>query len=139
ICEKLKAAASVSLADEVLTNGQSHVPDGLEIVLCDGCDQAYHIYCASPQLNSIPKGSWFCGKCDRDLKRIKTMKRVYENLQKKVKIEDGSENTENKTLAVVDEHEGKAKSGGLDMLVTAAKTISHQETLDTLRIMNGNT
>lgn len=216
VCEKLKAAASVSLADEVLTNGQSHVPDGLEedmhdvideslslkicficksevkigenyrtcghalcehkfyhyrcltykqlgvsgpcwycpsclcrrclvdkdddqIVLCDGCDQAYHIYCASPQLNSIPKGSWFCGKCDRELKRIRTMKRVYENLQKKVKIEDGSENTESKAVAVVDEHEGKDKSGGLDMLVTAAKTISHQETLDTLRIMNGNT
>ncbi|KAI3784606.1 hypothetical protein L1987_43708 [Smallanthus sonchifolius] len=91
--------------------------DDDQIVLCDGCDQAYHIYCASPQLDSIPEGNWFCGKCDRGLKRIRTMRRVYENMQKKVKIEDESEK---------DEHEAPvAELEGIDMLVTAAKTLTH--------------
>ncbi|KAI3725908.1 hypothetical protein L1987_65704 [Smallanthus sonchifolius] len=91
--------------------------DDDQIVLCDGCDQAYHIYCASPQLDSIPEGNWFCGNCDRGLKRIRTMRRVYENMQKKVKIEDESEK---------DEHEAPvAELEGIDMLVTAAKTLTH--------------
>lgn len=95
--------------------------DDDQIVLCDGCDQAYHIYCTSPQLNSIPEGSWFCGKCDREVKRISIMKRVYENMQKKVKVE------EDVSGGVMDEREG------LDMLVTAAKTLSHQDTINTFR------
>ncbi|XP_071711203.1 PHD finger protein EHD3-like isoform X2 [Rutidosis leptorrhynchoides] len=116
--------------------------DDDQIVLCDGCDQAYHIYCATPQLNCIPKGRWFCGKCERELKRIRTMKRVYEKIQKKVKVEEDV--SEHEAVSVVneegeeeeeEEEEVVNKSGGLDMLVTAAKTLGHQETieLDTLR------
>lgn len=99
--------------------------DDDQIVLCDGCDQAYHIYCTIPQLDGIPEGSWFCTRCDRDLNRIRTMKRVYESLQKKVKVEDEN------AAVVVDGGVGDGNdSGGLEMLVTAAKTLSHQETLD---------
>ncbi|KAK1441249.1 hypothetical protein QVD17_07093 [Tagetes erecta] len=93
--------------------------DDDQIVLCDCCDEAYHIYCASPQLHSIPKGSWFCKKCDRELKRIRTMRRIYESMQKKVKIEDGSEKEEHEE--VMNEREG------LDMLVNAAKTLSNRD------------
>lgn len=32
-------------------------------VLCDGCDDAYHIYCMSPSHDSIPEGIWYCGNC----------------------------------------------------------------------------
>ncbi|KAK9067395.1 hypothetical protein SSX86_014723 [Deinandra increscens subsp. villosa] len=84
--------------------------DDDKIVLCDGCDQAYHIYCASPELNSIPEGNWFCGKCEGELK---TSKRVDENMKKKVKVEDEAEKDE--------------ELEGLDMLVTAAKTLSHED------------
>ncbi|XP_076937903.1 PHD finger protein EHD3-like [Bidens hawaiensis] len=87
--------------------------DDDQIVLCDGCDQAYHIYCTSPQLDSIPEGNWFCAKCDRDLKRIRSMRMVYESMQKKVKVEDES---------------AKGELEGLDMLVSAAKTLSHEDT-----------
>ncbi|XP_071731254.1 PHD finger protein EHD3-like [Rutidosis leptorrhynchoides] len=106
--------------------------DDDQIVLCDGCDQAYHVYCAIPQLNCVPKGSWFCGKCDRELKRIRTMKKVYETIQKKVKVEDVSEH---EAVSAVNEGEEINKSGGLDMLVTAAKTLGNHEItdLDTLR------
>ncbi|KAI3761866.1 hypothetical protein L1987_52288 [Smallanthus sonchifolius] len=90
--------------------------DDDQIVLCDSCDEAYHIYCVSPQLPAIPKGSWFCVKCDRELKRLRTMRRVYERMQKKVKIEDGSEK--------VEPEEAMNEREGLDMLVSAAKTLS---------------
>uniref|UniRef100_K3YGI9 PHD-type domain-containing protein n=2 Tax=Setaria italica TaxID=4555 RepID=K3YGI9_SETIT len=32
-------------------------------VLCDGCDDAYHIYCMNPPRIDIPKGSWYCTSC----------------------------------------------------------------------------
>ncbi|KAJ0753443.1 putative [histone H3]-lysine(4) N-trimethyltransferase chromatin regulator PHD family [Helianthus annuus] len=93
--------------------------DDDRIVLCDGCDQAYHIYCTSPQLTCIPEGNWFCEKCDRELQRIKTVRRMYESMQKKVKVEDESQKDERE--ATVTELEG------LDMLVTAAKTLSNED------------
>ncbi|KAD6796092.1 hypothetical protein R6Q59_020020 [Mikania micrantha] len=95
--------------------------DDDQIVLCDGCDEAYHMYCAKPQLHSVPKGNWFCRKCDRQLKQITTMRLAYESMQKKVKIEDASEKTE--------PEEPMNEREGLDMLVTAAKTLSHRDTL----------
>ena len=38
--------------------------DGEEcMLLCDGCDEAFHTYCLIPPLNDIPKGDWRCPKC----------------------------------------------------------------------------
>merc|ERR1719365_114827 len=34
-----------------------------KMLLCDGCDNAYHIYCLKPKLKSIPEGDWFCPEC----------------------------------------------------------------------------
>uniref|UniRef100_J3L0X3 PHD-type domain-containing protein n=1 Tax=Oryza brachyantha TaxID=4533 RepID=J3L0X3_ORYBR len=32
-------------------------------ILCDGCDEAYHLYCITPRRSSIPKGKWYCSSC----------------------------------------------------------------------------
>lgn len=34
-----------------------------DLLLCDGCDRGYHLYCLKPILAAVPKGSWFCPPC----------------------------------------------------------------------------
>ncbi|XP_027231088.1 lysine-specific demethylase 5A isoform X2 [Penaeus vannamei] len=34
-----------------------------QMLLCDGCDDSYHIFCLVPPLADIPKGDWRCPKC----------------------------------------------------------------------------
>ncbi|KAM9925873.1 hypothetical protein OXX59_003590 [Metschnikowia pulcherrima] len=32
-------------------------------LLCDNCDDSYHMRCLQPPLEQVPKGSWYCEKC----------------------------------------------------------------------------
>ncbi|KAF9236221.1 PLU-1-like protein-domain-containing protein [Melanogaster broomeanus] len=34
-----------------------------EMLLCDGCDCGFHMFCLDPPLTTIPKGQWFCHTC----------------------------------------------------------------------------
>ncbi|XP_032334970.1 lysine-specific demethylase 5D isoform X2 [Camelus ferus] len=34
-----------------------------KLLLCDGCDDSYHIFCLLPPLPEIPRGVWKCPKC----------------------------------------------------------------------------
>ncbi|KAJ3586406.1 hypothetical protein NHX12_012804, partial [Muraenolepis orangiensis] len=33
------------------------------LLLCDGCDDSYHIFCLIPSLQEVPRGDWRCPKC----------------------------------------------------------------------------
>eukprot|EP01045_Picozoa_sp_COSAG04_P022426 COSAG04_NODE_2534_length_3968_cov_2.070561_2_plen_385_part_00 len=33
------------------------------LVLCDGCDDAWHTFCMSPKRTEVPSGDWFCQHC----------------------------------------------------------------------------
>ena len=33
------------------------------MLLCDGCDHGYHMYCLRPPLVDVPEGDWFCYDC----------------------------------------------------------------------------
>ena len=33
------------------------------MLVCDGCDELYHMQCLDPPLTSIPEGDWFCDSC----------------------------------------------------------------------------
>lgn len=37
--------------------------DGGELVLCDGCNKAYHLRCLDPPLHEVPVGEWLCPQC----------------------------------------------------------------------------
>ena len=88
--------------------------DDDKIVLCDGCDHAYHIYCMKPARTAIPKGKWFCRLCDARLQEIKRAKRVFENSEKwKTK---GSMRSDK-------------DGGGMEMLLTAVNTLNYEEEL----------
>ncbi|GAA5807670.1 hypothetical protein MFLAVUS_001041 [Mucor flavus] len=34
-----------------------------KLLLCDGCNRGYHMYCLTPALTSIPKTDWYCLQC----------------------------------------------------------------------------
>lgn len=44
-----------------LVCGNGNAEDRL--LLCDGCDDSYHIFCLIPPLHDVPKGDWRCPKC----------------------------------------------------------------------------
>ena len=36
--------------------------DHSNLLLCEHCNDEYHIYCLNPPLQSVPEGDFFCGK-----------------------------------------------------------------------------
>ncbi|KAJ7228249.1 jumonji superfamily protein [Mycena pura] len=36
---------------------------GEEMLLCDGCDCGFHMFCLDPPLDAIPKEQWYCYTC----------------------------------------------------------------------------
>ncbi|KAE8735106.1 AMP-dependent synthetase and ligase family protein [Hibiscus syriacus] len=112
--------------------------DDDKIVLCDGCDAAYHIYCMKPPKTSVPKGKWFCRKCDAGVQQIRKAKRVYQNRENKLKREgiggklayDNQETSRNRK----NEEESDKSRGGVDMLLTAASTLHLEEKLNAIQM-----
>lgn len=37
--------------------------DGGSLLICDGCDQEYHLECLRPRLEKVPEGYWECDQC----------------------------------------------------------------------------
>ncbi|KAG8389775.1 hypothetical protein BUALT_Bualt01G0013600 [Buddleja alternifolia] len=100
--------------------------DDDKIVLCDGCDHAYHIYCMDPPCSTIPKGKWFCEECDSGIQRIQEARRAYENNISRKRALDGKLKGE----------EGLKKPGEVDMLLNAAKIMNHDEILVAMGLNN---
>ncbi|XP_047341012.1 PHD finger protein EHD3-like isoform X2 [Impatiens glandulifera] len=69
--------------------------DDDKIILCDACDNAYHIYCMEPPLDRIPNGKWFCRKCDAGLKKIGKVRRAYEIVQNRSEMKGEIGNVKN--------------------------------------------
>lgn len=34
-----------------------------QIILCDGCDKGFHMFCLSPPMEVVPPGEWLCPMC----------------------------------------------------------------------------
>ncbi|KAL2339724.1 hypothetical protein Fmac_007664 [Flemingia macrophylla] len=102
--------------------------DDDQIVLCDGCDHAYHIYCMKPSRTSIPRGKWFCRKCDAGIQAIRKAKKAYESNKPRRNGEDVAKSTAN----LEKKHNNKRvreleRGGAMEMLLTAATTLNFEE------------
>ncbi|GAU46460.1 hypothetical protein TSUD_402270 [Trifolium subterraneum] len=107
--------------------------DDDRIVLCDGCDHGYHIYCMKPPLVTIPQGKWFCRKCDAGMKAISQAKKAYESNKLRTGEYISKTNANNKnncSNVCVEESESV---GGMDMLLTAANCLNFEENLSETR------
>lgn len=74
------------MQDEVSDVSSSHIcevctsPEDAEMMLlCDRCNDGYHIQCLSPPLPYIPPGDWYCNGCIsamRDVERRGAARKV---------------------------------------------------------------
>ncbi|KAJ4823826.1 hypothetical protein Tsubulata_035532 [Turnera subulata] len=100
--------------------------DDGEIVLCDGCDHAYHIYCLSPPLTEVPEEDekWFCKHCDVKIQKIGRAKKEYERHKNKLSRESLAVKSSSEDLDenLYGKHRGESDIGreGMDILLTAA-------------------
>lgn len=107
--------------------------DDEQIVLCDGCDNAYHIYCMEPPRSSVPEGEWFCRVCETKLRAIHHAKMLYENHHGKGTVLNSLGVLSEAKMVYMDN--GNADDGGLelknienlDMLLSAAQKLKEQE------------
>lgn len=65
IQQKKSTTATTNNAEEDLTYCEVCNSSDREdcMLLCDGCDGGYHMFCLIPPLENIPSGSWYCDNC----------------------------------------------------------------------------
>jgi len=83
-----------------------------KMLLCDYCDLAFHMYCLSPPLSSIPQEEWYCTDCTEALAKKKAPKRKLQpkpqdEADKIIKTDHNNGNTVTVPPAV----EGDTKEG----------------------------
>ena len=52
------------VADDTTCTKCASADRGHEMLLCDNCNQAWHMDCLEPALPAIPHGDWFCPECE---------------------------------------------------------------------------
>ncbi|KAM1331165.1 hypothetical protein ACFX13_044469 [Malus domestica] len=94
------------------------------IVLCDGCDHAYHLYCMEPPRTSIPVGKWFCRKCDAGIKAMRKARKAYDKKEMTERERDEGSKKEK-----CDDRESERGRGGMEVLLCAVNTLDNEEVM----------
>ncbi|ONK70592.1 uncharacterized protein A4U43_C05F35320 [Asparagus officinalis] len=42
-----------------------HLEDPLKMLICDGCEEAFHLSCCNPKVRELPCDKWYCQPCFR--------------------------------------------------------------------------
>ncbi|KAI8504280.1 Lysine-specific demethylase 5A, partial [Branchiostoma belcheri] len=63
VCVPNMASLEYAHIDTYICHSCGKGDDESHLLLCDGCDDAFHTYCLIPPLTEIPKGDWRCPKC----------------------------------------------------------------------------
>ena len=65
-----------------------HSPEDWKgMLLCDNCDQGYHMSCLSPPLKTVPSDDWYCANCLFARNADNTDEKVAGNPVKKLKTQ----------------------------------------------------
>lgn len=51
------------------------------ILLCDKCDDGFHMACCVPPLTLVPEGDWFCPACEQKM-LLKKLRHIYQQVTK---------------------------------------------------------
>ena len=88
-----------------------------------------------PPQNSIPKGKWFCIKCEAGIQAIRQARKAYESNKGKVGQNDSKPNED------IDKKWNKKRGreldnvgGMMDMLINAANTLNSEEDMNAMLI-----
>uniref|UniRef100_A0A8D9B2I4 PHD and RING finger domain-containing protein 1 n=1 Tax=Cacopsylla melanoneura TaxID=428564 RepID=A0A8D9B2I4_9HEMI len=60
------------------------------LLLCDGCNRGFHIFCLTPPLDRVPEGNWICEHCSPVITLTDS---IYFNDELDISIEDYSDNS----------------------------------------------
>lgn len=72
-CQPVAAAASATGAaaanvDDISCSACGNAQPEHNLLLCDGCDDAFHTTCLAPALEEVPESDWFCPGCCGDVR-----------------------------------------------------------------------
>lgn len=83
-----------------------------------------------PPRSSIPIGKWFCRKCNAGIQAIRQAKKAHESNMLRKTGQHGSKRIGNFSKVWNIEYGREMEKGeGMDMLLTAAKTLNNEDML----------
>ncbi|XP_020096199.1 PHD finger protein EHD3-like isoform X1 [Ananas comosus] len=88
--------------------------DDDKILLCDGCEEAYHIYCVDLPRDLVPTGEWYCVRCNAQRERevLRSKQGIFKRHRISNDVEGGNEST-----------------CGVDLLLSAAEKLKFEENM----------
>lgn len=120
-----KTAQASTIITACYRCGKSDRPEVL--LLCDDCDDAYHINCLRPKLRSVPDGDWFCPLCEQKKLSNNLIEKLKELLINFTLMETKrNEREQKKTL----ERKIKVKEYSSDESITASESEPEEEPIE---------
>ena len=126
--EELRSAKTAHASTIITTCQKCTKSDRPEVLLlCDDCDDAYHIDCLRPTLLSVPDGDWFCPLCEQKKLSNNLIEKLKELLINFTLMENKRvEHEQKKTI----ERKIKTKDYSSDESITASETEEEPEQTD---------